>query len=111
MPRPKRRSRGVMIRSWGVVARAIVYLRPGTRIKILTQMSIRQRLSPEASRAGALEAARALLIEQGPQAGTLKAVAGRMGKSHANLLHHFGSAAGLQAALAGLISSRVCAGI
>jgi AcrR family transcriptional regulator len=74
-------------------------------------MSIRERLSPEASRAGALEAARTLLIEQGPQAVTLKAVAGRMGKSHANLLHHFGSAAGLQAALAGLISSRVCAGI
>jgi AcrR family transcriptional regulator len=74
-------------------------------------MSIRERLSPEASRAAALEAARALLIEQGPQAVTLKAVAGRMGKSHANLLHHFGSAAGLQAALAALISSRVCAGI
>ena len=74
-------------------------------------MSIRERLTPEASRAAALEAARALLIEQGPQAVTLKAVAGRMGKSHANLLHHFGSAAGLQAALAGLISGRVCAGI
>jgi AcrR family transcriptional regulator len=74
-------------------------------------MSIRERLSPEASRAAALEAARALLIEQGPHAVTLKAVAGRMGKSHANLLHHFGSAAGLQAALAGLISGRVCAGI
>ncbi|MBV9883465.1 MAG: TetR family transcriptional regulator, partial [Sphingomonadaceae bacterium] len=74
-------------------------------------MSIRERLSPEASRAAALEAARALLIEQGPQAVTLKAVAGRMGKSHANLLHHFGSAAGLQAALVGSISGRVCAGI
>jgi len=74
-------------------------------------MSIRERLTPEASRAAALEAARALLIEQGPHAVTLKAVAGRMGKSHANLLHHFGSAAGLQAALAGLISGRVCAGI
>jgi AcrR family transcriptional regulator len=74
-------------------------------------MSIRERLSPEASRAGAIEAARTLLIEQGPQAVTLKAVAGRMGKSHANLLHHFGSAAGLQAALAGSIGNRVRAGI
>ena len=74
-------------------------------------MSIRERLTPELSRAGALEAARALLIEQGPQAVTLKAVAARVGKSHANLLHHFGSAAGLQAALAELISGRVCAGI
>ena len=74
-------------------------------------MSIRERLTPEMSRAGALEAARTLLIEQGPQAVTLKAVAGKVGKTHANLLHHFGSAAGLQAALAELISNRVCAGI
>jgi len=71
----------------------------------------RERLSPEESRATALEAARRLLIEHGPQAVTLKAVAAEIGKTHANLLHHFGSAAGLQAALAGLISDRVCAGI
>lgn len=31
---------------------------------------------------------------------TLKAVAARVGRTHANLLHHFGSAAGLQRALA-----------
>ena len=75
-------------------------------------MSIRrERLNPEESRATALEAARRLLIEHGPQAVTLKAVAAEIGKTHANLLHHFGSAAGLQAALAGLISDRVCAGI
>ena len=58
-----------------------------------------------------MEAARRLLIEHGPQAVTLKAVAAEIGKTHANLLHHFGSAAGLQAALAGLISRNVCAGI
>ena len=58
-------------------------------------MSItRERLSPEESRAAALEAARRLLIEHGPQAVTLKAVAAAIGKTHANLLHHFGSAAG-----------------
>lgn len=75
-------------------------------------MSItRERLSPEESRAAALEAARGLLIEKGPQAVTLKAVASQIGKTHANLLHHFGSAAELQTALAGLISDRVCAGI
>ncbi len=75
-------------------------------------MSItRERLTPEESRAAALEAARRLLIDHGPQAVTLKAVAAEIGKTHANLLHHFGSAAGLQAALAGLISDRVCAGI
>ncbi len=62
-------------------------------------MSIRRRLSPEESRDAALEAARALLTESGPQAVTLKAVAARIGRTHANLLHHFGSAAGLQKAL------------
>ena len=75
-------------------------------------MSItRKRLSPEESRATALEAARALLIENGPQAVTLKAVAARMGRTHANLLHHFGSAAELQGALAGNIAEQVCATI
>ena len=75
-------------------------------------MSIgRERLSPEESRSAALEAARRLLIARGPQAVTLKAVAAEIGKTHANLLHHFGSAAGLQAALAASISDRVCAGI
>jgi AcrR family transcriptional regulator len=75
-------------------------------------MSIaRERLSPEESRAAALEAARALLLEAGPQAVTLKAVAARIGKTHANLLHHFGSAAGLQAQLARLIAEHVTAAI
>ncbi len=75
-------------------------------------MSItRERLTQEESRAVALRAARRLLIEHGPQAVTLKAVAAEIGKTHANLLHHFGSAAGLQAALAEMISDRVRAGI
>jgi AcrR family transcriptional regulator len=75
-------------------------------------MSIaRERLSQEESRSAALEAARALLIEEGPQAVTLKAVAARIGKTHANLLHHFGSAAGLQSELARYIGERVTAGI
>ena len=71
----------------------------------------RRRLSPADSRAAALEAARALLIESGPQAVTLKAVAGRIGRTHANLLHHFGSAAELQSALAGMIGDRVTGNI
>ena len=75
-------------------------------------MSItRKRLVPAESRSAALEAARALLQEQGPQAVTLKAVAAAMGRTHANLLHHFGSAAGLQSALAGSIAERVTARI
>jgi AcrR family transcriptional regulator len=73
--------------------------------------AVRERLSPEESRAAALEAARRLLIEHGPQAVTLKAVAAEIGKTHANLLHHFGSAAGLQGELARYISGRVTAGI
>ncbi|RJY08016.1 TetR/AcrR family transcriptional regulator [Aurantiacibacter aquimixticola] len=71
-------------------------------------MSTRKRLSPEESRAAALEAARVLLIEAGPQAVTLKAVAGRVGRTHANLLHHFGSAAGLQKELARHLAQTVC---
>ena len=64
-------------------------------------MSItRKRLNPEESRSAALEAARRLLLTSGPQAVTLKAVAAEVGRTHANLLHHFGSAAGLQAELA-----------
>ena len=47
-------------------------------------MSIsRERLTPEQSRGAALEAARRLLIDEGPQAVTLKAVAARIGKTHA----------------------------
>jgi AcrR family transcriptional regulator len=75
-------------------------------------MSIaRTRLSPEASKSAALDAARDLLIEAGPQAVTLKAVAGRIGKTHANLLHHFGSAAGLQKALAKSLAEAICVDI
>lgn len=66
-----------------------------------------RRLSPDQSRAAAIAAARELLLEAGPQAVTLKAVAARIGRTHANLLHHFGSAAGLQSALAGHISDQV----
>src|SRR5687768_12605541 len=74
-------------------------------------LKLRKRLSPDESRAAALEAARDLLIEAGPQAVTLKAVAARIGRTHANLLHHFGSAAELQKALAGYLATAVCATI
>lgn len=71
-------------------------------------MSIRRtRLSPEESRAAALAAARKLLLDQGPQAVTLKAVAAEIHRTHANLLHHFGSAAGLQGELAKSIADSV----
>src|SRR3954468_14438500 len=110
-PRPKRRSRGVMLRSRGVALLAMLYLRH-YEWTLLTLMSIaRERLTPEESRAAALEAARALLLESGPQAVTLKAVAARIGKTHANLLHHFGSAAGLQSQLYRSIAEHVPAAI
>jgi AcrR family transcriptional regulator len=71
-------------------------------------MATRKRLSPEESRSSALAAARALLIETGPQSVTLKAVSARIGRTHANLLHHFGSASGLQKALAEHLARSVC---
>lgn len=71
-------------------------------------MTTRKRLSPEESRTTALAAARTLLIETGPQSVTLKAVAARIGRTHANLLHHFGSASGLQKALAKHLAETVC---
>lgn len=52
-----------------------------------------------------------LLLDLGPQAVTLKAVAAKVGRTHANLLHHFGSAAGLQAELAKSIADRVTGAI
>jgi AcrR family transcriptional regulator len=74
-------------------------------------VSIRRRLSPQESRSAALDAARKLLLTEGPSAVTLKAVAAKIGRTHANLLHHFGSAAGLQGELARSIADSVTASI
>lgn len=82
--------------------------RPPGLEQVETAAPARRRLSPEQSRTAALEAARALLIETGPQSVTLKAVAARIGRTHANLLHHFGSASGLQRALAEHLATAVC---
>ena len=71
----------------------------------------RRRLTPDESRTAALEAAREILISDGPQAVTLKAVATKVGRTHANVLHHFGSAVGLQKALAAMLAESVCASI
>jgi AcrR family transcriptional regulator len=71
-------------------------------------MATRKRLPQQESRSAALEAARGLLIESGPQAVTLKAVAARMGRTHANLLHHFGTAGQLQRALAAHLAQAIC---
>jgi AcrR family transcriptional regulator len=59
----------------------------------------RRRRSADEARGEALAAARKLLLERGPYAVTLKAVADELGVSHTNILHHFGSAGELQSEL------------
>lgn len=75
------------------------------------RLQIRKRLSPDESRAAAVAAARDLLRDEGVAAVTLKAVASRVGRTHANLLHHFGSVAGLHRALAEDIAKTVSTSI
>ncbi len=71
----------------------------------------RKRMSPQQSRSAAVTAARELLMDEGAAAVTLQAVARKVGRTHANLLHHFGSAAGLQRALAEDIARTVSTAI
>ena len=59
----------------------------------------RRRRLPSEVRSAALAEARRLLLANGPDAVTLKAVADALGMTHSNLLHHFGSASELQSAL------------
>lgn len=61
----------------------------------------RRRRTPDEARREALIHARELLLLGGPDAVTLVAVANLIGVTHANLIHHFGSASGLQSALMG----------
>src|SRR5688572_23171818 len=59
----------------------------------------RVRRTPEEARTLALASARRLLLAEGPNAITLQSVAADLGMSHTNLIHHFGSAGGLQSEL------------
>jgi len=68
---------------------------------------VRSRVPTDQMRRLALDAARAILIEEGPQAVTLMAVAKRISRTHANLLHHFGSAAELRRAMAEMMVQRI----
>src|SRR5215831_17843906 len=61
--------------------------------------ALRRRRSADEAREEAVAAARKLLIERGPYAVTLKAVADELGVSHTNILHHFGTAGELQSEL------------
>ena len=58
-----------------------------------------KRRKPDVVRKEALDIARELLIAHGPGAITLKAIGARLGMTHANLIHHFGSAELFQARL------------
>lgn len=66
---------------------------------VSAQVEKRRKRSAEEARREALAAARALLLTEGPAAVTLANVGRATAMSHSNVLHHFGSAAGLQAAL------------
>lgn len=61
----------------------------------------RRKRSPTEAREEALAAARRLLLDGGPKAVTLAGVGKAVGMTHANVIHHFGSAADLQSALMG----------
>lgn len=71
--------------------------------------SSRVRRTPDQSRALALASARRLLLTRGPDAITLQGVASEVGMSHTNLIHHFGSVAGLQSELMRLMIGEVAA--
>lgn len=61
----------------------------------------RRKRSAEEAREESIMAARSLLLEGGPGAVTVSNIGKRVGMSHGNIIHHFGSAAGLQASLMG----------
>lgn len=65
----------------------------------------RRKRSPEEAREEALAAARQLLLTGGPKAVTLSNVGKAVGMTHANVIHHFGSASELQSALMGSMVS------
>ena len=67
--------------------------------KVKSPPAPRRRRSADEARGEALASARKLLIEGGPGAVTLKAVADDLGMTHTNLLHHFGTAGELQSEL------------
>ncbi len=59
----------------------------------------RRRRSPEEAQAEILDAAEQLLLEGGPEAVRIRAVADAVGISHPGVLHHFGSVDALLEAL------------
>jgi AcrR family transcriptional regulator len=71
----------------------------------------RIRRAPLDMREQALAAARHLIVERPDEALTMRAVADATGVTHPNLSHHFGSLAGLHAALAEELIRELLAGL
>ena len=67
----------------------------------------RQRRSPEAARTLLLDTAEQRLAEMGLEGLNVAGVAKAAGMSHATLLHHFGNAAGMRAALVERMGERL----
>jgi AcrR family transcriptional regulator len=65
-------------------------------MSIKSSTPIERRRKPDDVREEALAIGRRLLAHGGPGAITLKAIGAEMGMSHANLIHHFGSAEAFQ---------------
>ncbi|PZT91714.1 MAG: TetR/AcrR family transcriptional regulator [Citromicrobium sp.] len=68
---------------------------------VVGKKTTRRKRSGDEAREESIVAARSLLLEGGPGAVTVSNVGQRAGMSHGNIIHHFGSAAGLQASLMG----------
>lgn len=66
---------------------------------IETASGRRRRRTPDVLRQEALDAAHRVLVQGGPAAVTLQAIAGEMKLAHGTLTHHFGTIANLQAML------------
>lgn len=77
----------------------------------VNSVTTKRRRSSDESQAAAIAAARDLLTSEGIAAVTLKAVAKRIGRTHALLLHHFGTVAGLHRAMAEDIARTVASAI
>ena len=71
----------------------------------------RRKRSPDEAREEALIAARELLLTGGPKAVTLSNVGKAVGMTHANVIHHFGSASDLQLALMGSMIADLAAAL
>lgn len=78
---------------------------------IVTASPRRRRRHPDELRAEAIAAARKILVEDGPAAITLQAVAAALGMTHGSITHHFGTAANLQAAVADVLIEQLLAGV